>query len=192
MTTGTILLWALAGAVALVAVFFVWKLWSSRRADKQYAQGKATADTAVHHALQGKSFSVGTASDFIEGDLRGHFRWLSAERAWGLRLENPRASLRSLEGMSFPLWVRQGGEELWARHPEGSLRLRAYNTDVSLVLPKGLKDGDQIRLGDNAEDRAGLAEAVATKSVHVGSERTDREGAALSMFGDAGPKRGSG
>jgi uncharacterized membrane protein YccC len=91
MTTGTILLWALAGVVAVVAVFFVWKLWSSRQADTQYAQGKATADTAVHHALQGKSFSVGTSSDFIEGDLRGHFRWLSAERAWGLRLENPSA-----------------------------------------------------------------------------------------------------
>ena len=153
MTTGTILLWALAGAVALVAVFFVWKLWSSRQADKQYAQGKATADTAVHHALQGKSFSVGTSSDFIEDDLRGHFRWLRAERAWGLRLENPRSSLRSLEGTSIPMWVLQGDEETWVRHPGGDLRLKAYNTDVSLVLPTGLKDGDQIRLGDNAGDQ---------------------------------------
>ena len=168
----------MAGVVASVAVLLVWKLWSSRRADEQYAQGKATADTAVHHALQGKSFSVGTSSDFIEGDLRGHFRWLSAERAWGLRLENPRASLRSLEGMSFPLWVRQGGEELWVRHPEGSVRLKAYNTDVSLVLPKGLKDGDQIRLGENAEDRANPTTAVATKSGYFGSERTDQEGSA--------------
>ena len=166
MTTGTILLWALAGAVALVAVFFVWKLWSSHQADKQYAQGKATADTSVRHALQGKSFSVGTSSDFIEGHLRGHFRWLSAERAWGLRLENPSASLRSLEGMSFPLWVRQGGEEMWVRHPEGSLRLKAYNTDVSLVLPKGLKDGDKIRLGDNAEDRANRTEAIMRLAAH--------------------------
>lgn len=178
MTTGTILLWALAGVVALVAVFFLWKLWSSRQAAKQYARGKATADADVHHALQGKSFSVGTPSDFIEGDLQGHFRWLKAEEAWGLRLENPTASLRSLAGMTFPLWVRHGNEETWVRHPEANLRLKAYNTEVSLVLPKGLKDGDQIRLGENAEDRANPTKAVATKSGYFGSERTDREGSA--------------
>jgi len=33
------------------------------------------------------------------------------------------------------------------------VRLRAYNSDVSLVLPKGLQDGDQIRLGENVGDR---------------------------------------
>ena len=153
MTSSTILFWALAVVVVLVAAFFVWKLWSSRQANQQYARGKATANTDVHQALQGKSFIVGTPSDFIEGDLRGHFSWLNAERAWGLRLENPRSSLRSLEGTSVPLWVLQGEEGTWVRHPDGNLRLKAYNTDVSLVLPEGLKEGDQIRLGDNADDR---------------------------------------
>jgi hypothetical protein len=178
MTSSTILFWALAVVVVLVAAFFVWKLWSSRQANQQYAQGKATANTDVHQALQGKSFIVGTPSDFIEGDLRGHFSWLNAERAWGLRLENPTASLRSLEGVSVPVWVRQGDEETWVRHPDGNLPLKAYNTDVSLVLPKGLKEGDQIRLGENAQDRANPAKAVATKSGYVGSERTDQEGSA--------------
>jgi hypothetical protein len=42
---------------------------------------------------------------------------------------------------------------VWIRHPDENVRLKAYNTDVSLVLPKGLKDGDQIRLGENAGDR---------------------------------------
>ena len=150
---GTILLWATMVVVVLGAAFLVRKLWISRQAANQYARGKATADADVHHALQGKSFSVGTPSDFIEGDLQGHFRWLKAEEAWGLRLENPTASLRSLAGMTFPLWVLHGDEETWIRHPEANLRLKAYNTNVSLVLPKGLKDGDQIRLGENAEDR---------------------------------------
>jgi len=153
MTSSTILFWAMIGVVVLGAAFLVWKLWSSRQADRQYARVKAGADTDVHHALQGKSFIVGTPTDFIEGDLRGHFSWLRAERAWGLRLENPKASLRSLEGTSIPMWVLQGDEGIWVRHTEGNLRLRAYNTDVSLVLPKGLKEGDQIRLGDNAVDR---------------------------------------
>jgi hypothetical protein len=153
MTSGTILFWAMIGVVVLGAVFFVWKLWSSHQANQQYAQRKATADTDVHHALQGKSFIVGTPSDFIEGDLRGHFSWLNSERAWGLRLENPTASLRSLEGVSVPVWVLQGDEGTWVRHPAGHVPLKAYNTDVSLVLPKGLKEGDQIRLGANAEDR---------------------------------------
>jgi hypothetical protein len=131
----------------------VWKLWSSRRAERQYARVKAGADTDVQHALQGKSFTVGTPSDFSEGNLRGHFTWLSGERAWGLRLDNARSSLRSLEGTSIPLWILQGDDGKWVRHPDGDVRLRAYSTDVSLVLPKGLKEGDQIRLGDDAEDR---------------------------------------
>src|SRR6266536_4165479 len=142
--TGTILLWAAIVVVVLGAIFLVGKLWSRYQGNKQYARAKATADTDVHQALQGKSFIVGTPSDFSEGGLRGHFRWLNAERAWGLRLENPTASLRSLEGMSFPLWVRQGDEGTWVRHTVGNLPLRAYNTDVSLVFPKGLKEGDQI------------------------------------------------
>jgi hypothetical protein len=153
LVTSTILLWAVIGVVILGAIFLGWKVWSSRQASAQYAQLKATADTDVHQALQGKSFTVGTPSDFIEGNLHGYFRWLSGERAWGLRLENPTSSLRSLEGMSFPLWILPGGEETWVRHPDGNLPLKAYNTIVSLVLPTGLKEGDQIRLGDNAEDR---------------------------------------
>jgi hypothetical protein len=153
MTTGTILLWITIVVIVLGAAFLVWKLWSSRQGEKEYARGKATADADVHHALQGKSFIVGTPSDFSEGDLRGRFSWQRAERAWGLHLENPTASLRSLEGTSIPMWVLQGDEETWVRHPEGNLRLKAYNTVVSLVLPKGLKEGDQIRLGENAADR---------------------------------------
>jgi hypothetical protein len=153
MTSSTILFWAMIGVVVLGVAFLAWKLWRGRQADRQYARVKAGADTDVHQALQGKSFTVGTPSDFIEGDLHGHFSWLSAERAWGLRLENPRSSLRSLEGTSIPLWVLQDDEEMWARHPGGSLRLKAYNTDVSLILPTGLKEGDQIRLGANAADR---------------------------------------
>jgi hypothetical protein len=153
MTSGTILFWAMIGVVALGVAFLAWKLWSGRQANQQYARVKAGADTDVHQALQGKSFTVGTPSDFSEGDLRGHFRWLNAERAWGLRLENPTSSLRSLEGTSIPLWVLQGNDEIWVRHPDGNLRLKAYNTDVSLILPTGLKEGDQIRLGDDAEDR---------------------------------------
>lgn len=155
MTSGEILSWALIGVVVLGVAFFAWRWWSGRRADRQYARVRAGADTDVHRVLQGKSFTVGTPSEFSEGDLRGHFTWLSGERAWGLRLENPRSSLRSLEGTSIPLWIRQGDEEAWVRHPDGDVRLRAYNTDVSLVLPKGLKEGDQIRLGDDAADRVG-------------------------------------
>jgi hypothetical protein len=155
MTSGTILFWVMIGVVVLGVAFLAWRLWSGRQADRQYARVKADADTDVHQALRGKSFTVGTPSDFGEGDLRGHFSWLSAERAWGLRLENPRSSLRSLEGMSIPLWVLHGDEGIWVRHPDGNVRLRAYNTDVSLVLPKGLKEGDQIRLGDDAADRVG-------------------------------------
>src|SRR5215212_8583324 len=153
MTSGTILFWATIVVVALGVAFLAWKLWSSRQAAKQYARGKATADADVHHALQGKSFTVGTPSDFIEGHLQGHFRWLNGEGSWGLRLENPTASLRSLAGMAFPLWVLRGEKGTWARHPDQTLRLKAYNTDVSLVLPKDLKEGDQIRLGENAGDR---------------------------------------
>ena len=153
MTSGTIVFWAMIGVVVLGVAFVAWKLWSGRQADRQYARVKAGADTDVHQVLQGKSFTVGTPSEFSEGGLRGHFRWLSGERAWGLRLENPRSSLRSLEGTSIPLWILQGDEGIWVRHPDGNVRLRAYNTDVSLVLPKGLKDGDQIRLGENAGDR---------------------------------------
>jgi hypothetical protein len=153
MTSGTILFWAMIAVVVLGVAFLAWKLWRGRQADRQYARLKVGADTDVQQALQGKSFTVGTPSDFIEGDLRGHFSWLSAQRAWGLRLENPKSSLRSLEGTSIPLWVLQGDDETWVRHPGGDLRLKAYNTDVSLVLPTGLKEGDQIRLGENAGDR---------------------------------------
>jgi hypothetical protein len=151
---GTILLWAALGAVALAAVFLVWKLWRTYRANKQYVHDKGAADTAVRHALQGQSFIVGTPSDFAEGDLRGHFRWLSADRAWGLRLENPAASMRSLAGTAFPLWVRQGDAATWVLHKGGTLPLKAYNTDVSLVLPNDLREGDRVRLGDDAQDRA--------------------------------------
>ena len=151
----TILLWAAIAAVALGAVFVAWKLWTNYHATKRYSHDKRTADTAVHHALQGQSFVVGTPSDFVDGDLRGHFRWLSADRAWGLRLENPRASLRSLAGISFPLWVRHGDGDTWVLHKNGNSPLKAYNADVSLVLPNDLKEGDQIRLGADAKDRAG-------------------------------------
>jgi hypothetical protein len=153
MTSSTILFWAMIGVVALGVAFAVWKLWSARQADRQYARVKAGADTDVHQALQGKSFTVGTPSEFSERGLSGHFGWLSGERAWGLRLENPRSSLRSLEGTSIPLWTLEGDQGIWVRHPDENVRLRAYNTDVSLVLPKGLKDGDQIRLGEHARDR---------------------------------------
>lgn len=154
MTSGTILFWVMIGVVVLAAAFLAWKLLSGRQADRQYAQVRAGAGTDVRHVLRGKTFTVGTPSEFSEGDLRGHFTWLSGERAWGLRLDNARSSLRSLEGTSIPVWFLQGGEATWARHPEGDVRLRAYNTDVSLVLPKGLKDGDQIRLGEDTGDRA--------------------------------------
>jgi len=153
MTSSTILFGAMIGVVVLGVVFLGWKLWSGRQADRQYARVKAGAGTDVHQVLQAKSFTVGTPSEFNEGGLRGHFGWLSGERAWGLRLENPRSSLRSLEGTSIPLWILRGDEGIWVRHPDEHVRLRAYNTDVSLVLPNGLKDGDQIRLGENAGDR---------------------------------------
>ena len=153
MTSSTILFWGMIGVAALGVAALAWKLWSDRQADRQYARVKAGVNTDVHQALQGKSFTVGTPSELSEGNLSGHFGWLSGERAWGLRLQNPSSSLRSLEGTSIPLWILQGDEETWVRHPDGDVRLRAYNTDISLVLPKGLKDGDQIRLGDNAGDR---------------------------------------
>jgi hypothetical protein len=153
MTSGSIVLWAMLGVVILAVAFFVWKWWRGHQANEQYKRGKATADKDVHRMLQGKSFIVGTPSEFLDGDLHGTFSWLSGERAWGLRLQNPKVSLRSLEGLSFPLWVLPGDDTTWVRHPGGDLRLRAYNTDVSLVLPQGLKDGDGIRLGENAEDR---------------------------------------
>jgi hypothetical protein len=156
MTSSTILFWAMIAVVALGVAFVAWKLWSGRQSDRQYARVKAGADTDVQQALQGKSFTVGTPSDFIEGNLRGHFSWLRAEGAWGLRLENPTSSLRSLEGTSIPLWVLQGDDETWVRYPGGDLRLKAYNTNVSLVLPTGLKEGDQIRLGENAGDRGAM------------------------------------
>jgi hypothetical protein len=153
MTSSTIFTWALIGVVVLGVAYLVWKLLRDRQADQTYARVKAGAGTDVHEVLQGKSFTVGTQSEFSEGGLVGHFGWLSGERAWGLRLSNPKSSLRSLEGTLIPLWIRQSDEESWVRHPEGSVRLRAYNTDVSLVLPKGLKDGDQVRLGADAGDR---------------------------------------
>ena len=153
MTSGSILLWAMLGVVILGVAYFVWRQWVSRQANQRYVRAKATANTDVHQALQGQSFTVGTPSDFSAGDLQGHFRWLNGEESWGLRLENPKASLRSLAGLSFPLWVQRGDEGTWARHPDQTLRLKAYNTEVSLVLPKDLKEGDQIRLGENAGDR---------------------------------------
>ena len=154
MSSSTFVFGAMIGVVALGVAFLAWKLWSGRQADRQYARVKAGADTDVHQSIRGKTFTVGAPSEFSEGTLSGHFGWLSGERAWGLRLGNTRSSLRSLEGTSVPLWVLQGDEGLWVRHPDGNVRLRAYNSDVSLVLPKGLKDGDQIRLGENAEERA--------------------------------------
>jgi hypothetical protein len=156
MTSSEIFSWSLIGVVVLGVAYFVWKLWSDRQADQQYARVKAGADTDVQQVLQGKSFTVGTASEFSEGGLLGHFGWLSGERAWGLRLGNPKSSLRSLEGTLIPLWIAQGEEATWVRHPDRSVRLRAYNTDVSLVLPKGLKDGDRIRLGEDAGDRSAV------------------------------------
>lgn len=153
MTSSTIFTWTLIAVVVLGVAFFAWKWWSGQQADRQYARVKAGADTDVHRILQGKSFTVGTASEFTDGDLRGHFVWLSGERAWGLRLGNSKSSLRSLEGSSVPLWVQQGDGGTWVRHTEGDVRLRAYNSDVSLVLPKGLKDGTHIRLGEDAGDR---------------------------------------
>src|SRR5436190_1662668 len=129
MASGTIFSWALIGVAVLGIAYLVWRMWSARQADSQYARLKAGADTDVHQALQGRSFIVGTPSAFIEGDLLGHFRWLSGQRAWGLRLGNPKSSLRSLEGTSIPLWVRQSDAGIWVRHTEGSLRLRAYDTD---------------------------------------------------------------
>jgi hypothetical protein len=153
LTSGTILFRALIGVVVLGVAFFVWKMWSGRQADRRYGRLKAGADADVHHALQGESFTVGTPSDFTEDDLRGHFRWFSGERARGLRLENPKMSLPSLEGMTFPLRVLPDDAGTWARHPDGNVRLRAYNSDVPFVLPEGLKECDRIRLGDDAEDR---------------------------------------
>ena len=151
MTSSTVVFGAMIGVAVLGVAFLVWKLWSAHQADRQYARVKAGADTDVHQVLQAKSFTVGTPIEFSEGGLNGHFGWLSSERAWGLRLENPRSSLRSLEGTSIPLWLLEGEKGIWVRHSDENVRLRAYNTDVSLVLPKDLKDGDQIRLGKNAE-----------------------------------------
>ena len=162
MTSGEIFSWTLIGVAVLGVAFLAWRWWGGLRADSQYARVKARADTDVHRVLQGKSFTVGTASDFSDGDLRGDFTWLSGERAWGLRLANSRSSLRSLEGTTIPFWVLQGDHGTWVRHPDGDLRLRAYNTDVSLVLPKGLKDGDQIRFGADAEDRGATNVAEAS------------------------------
>jgi hypothetical protein len=156
MTSSEIFSWALIGVVVLGVAFFAWRWWSGRQADSQYARVKAGADTDVHRVLQGESFTVGTPSEFSDGDLRGHFTWLSGERAWGLRLDNSKSSLRSLEGTSIPVWILQGDGGTWVRHPEGDVRLRAYNTDVSLVLPKGLKEGDRVRFGANAADRGAV------------------------------------
>jgi hypothetical protein len=153
MTSSDVFTWGLIALVGLGVAYFVWKLWSDRQADSQYARLKAGAGTDVNEALQGMSFTVGTPSEFNEAGLVGHFGWLSGERAWGVRLGNPKSSLRSLEGTSIPMWILQGEEKIWVRHPDGSVRLRAYNNDVSLVLPKGLKDGDQIRLGEDVGDR---------------------------------------
>ena len=153
MTSSTIVFGAMIGAVAFGVAFLVWRVWGDHEADRQYARIKAGADTDVHDALQGKSFIVGTPSDFIDGGLQGHFTWLSGEVAWGLRLQSSHASLRSLAGTFVPVWIRRGDAESWVRHPDESARVRAYNTDVSLVLPKDLKDGDQIRFGENAAHR---------------------------------------
>ena len=105
MTSGEIFTWALIGVAVLGVAFFAWKWWGGRRADSQYARVKAGADTDVHRVLRGRSFTVGTASELSDGDLRGHFTWLSGERAWGLRLANARSSLRSLEGTSIAALV---------------------------------------------------------------------------------------
>jgi hypothetical protein len=145
------LFWGFMAVIALGIAFVVWKLWSDRQADSRYARTKVGADADVRQVLQRRSFTVGTPSDFDEGGLVGHFGWLSGERAWGLRLRNPKSSLRSLEGTSVPVWILRGEEKTWVRHSDGNVRLRAYNSDVSLVLPKGLQDGDQVRLGENVE-----------------------------------------
>lgn len=143
-------------AVAVGVAFVLWKLWDSSQANQRYANDKQAADTVVRDALQGHSFTVGEPADFAEGDLQGHFSWLNAKGAWGLRLMHPTSSLRHLNGMAFPLWVRHRDGETWARHTDGNLPLTAYNSDLSLVLPKGLEVGDQIRLGNDAIDRATL------------------------------------
>jgi hypothetical protein len=52
-------------------------------------------------------------------------------------------------------------DETWVLHKGGTLPLKAYNTDVSLVLPNDLREGDRVRLGDDAKDRADPALAHA-------------------------------
>jgi hypothetical protein len=153
MTSGTIVFGSMIGVAVLGVAFWMWRIWGNWDADQQYARTKADADANVHRALHGKSFMVGTPSDFIEGGLQGYFRWLDNERAWGLRLDSATASLRSLGGMSFPLWVRPDARGAWVRHADRNIRLRAYNADVAFVLPTGLLVGDQIRLEDQREDR---------------------------------------
>jgi len=150
----TILFWAVIAAVALGVAFLVWKVWSGKRANRQYADDKQSADTVVRDALQGRSFTVGEPVDFTNGELRGHFSWLRAEGAWGLRLTHPTTSLRHLNGMTFPLWIRPRDGGTWTRHTAENLPLTAYNTDLSLVLPQDLQEGDQVRLGNDAIDRA--------------------------------------
>jgi len=102
MTSSEVFTWFLVGVAVLGVAYLLWKLWSDRQADSRYAQLKAGAGTDVQEALQGKSFTIGTPSDFNEAGLVGHFGWLSGERAWGIRLGNPKSSLRSLEGTPFP------------------------------------------------------------------------------------------
>lgn len=153
MTSGEIVFGGMIGVAVLGVAYLAWRVWGDHQADRYYAQVKAGAGTDLRHALQGKSFTVGIPSDFIDGDLQGHFRWLTSERAWGLRIEKPSVSLRSLAGTFVPLWILQGDAGTWVRHPNDRARLRAYNADVSLVLPTGLNDGDQIRLGEDGADR---------------------------------------
>jgi len=150
----SIMLGGLIVAVALGVAFIAWKLWDSNQADQQYAHDKQSADAVVRDALQGHSFTVGEPADFTEGQLHGHFSWLGARGAWGLRLTHPKSSMRHLNGMPFPLCVRHRDGETWARHTGEALPLTAYNTDLSIVLPQGLHEGDQIRLGTDALERA--------------------------------------
>jgi hypothetical protein len=153
MSSDTLVFGSLAGVVLLGVAFYMWKLWGDHQADVVYAQVKSQADADVHHALEGKRFIVGTPSDFIDGKLRGHFGWLSAQGAWGLRIEDSTSSLRSLEGRQVALWVRADGGRPWVRHTDSNVRLKAFNTDISFVLPNGLTEGSQVRLGDHADDR---------------------------------------
>lgn len=151
--SSAILFWGMILVVALGAAWLGWKLWSDRQANRRYSNDRDSAHAVVRDALQGRSFVVGEPVDFSDGELRGHFRWLQAEGTWGLRLEHPTASLRHLNGKSFPLWIRRRDGESWVLHTAGRSRLTAYHAQLSLLLPKDLEEGDGIRLGDDANDR---------------------------------------